>query len=337
MGAVVRAVLALAVAASGVASAVTRAAEAGAPRHAACTPRTLVLSAMPVEIAPLIAAEKGRRTVTIDGRDYFVGRLQGHQVVATLTGIGPVNARRNTRRALAAFRCRSGRGIDAVVFSGVAGGDWIGNVTVPTRWTADAGKHFYGVDRRMLAVARRVARHHVPLEQTAPAGDPGCGCVTGADAVPTVTVTHKPTVEVGGAGQTTDPFSGRALSCVPGGGDVFGCEPCAAQLKAADDTQRFVPSVVPFADPSFFTGYFATSASESAKYVAEDEETAAVDAVATAAHLPFLGVRAISDGGGDPMHLPGFPFQFFVYRQISADNAARFTLAFLASWPGSRF
>jgi hypothetical protein len=46
--------------------------------------------------------------------------------------------------------------------------------------------------------------------------------------------------------------------------------------------------------------------------------------------VPFIGFRAVSDGGGDPLHLPGFPVQFFYYRQLAADNAARVTLAFLA-------
>src|SRR5436305_1966069 len=73
------------------------------------------------------------------------------------------------------------------------------------------------------------------LRTPAAAGGPACGCVTSPDAVTTVPVTHKPVVEVGGAGETTDPFSGRALPCVPGGGDVFGCTPCAQQTNAARD------------------------------------------------------------------------------------------------------
>jgi nucleoside phosphorylase len=50
--------------------------------------------------------------------------------------------------------------------------------------------------------------------------------------------------------------------------------------------------------------------------------------------VPFLGLRGVSDGGGDALGLPGFPFQFFYYRQLAADNAAAATLAFLAAWPG---
>ena len=288
---------------------------------------------MPIELGPLLAEEKLERTVTVEGHDYYVGTLRGHDVVLALTGIGPVNARRQTTQALGAFRCGGRSTIDAIVFSGVAGGNYIGNVTVPTRWTMDAGKHFYGVDRKMLATARRVAHSKVKLERTAPVGDPACACQTSPSAVPTVEVTHAPRIEVGGAGQTTDPFSGRALACIPGGGDVFGCEPCVLQTKPAEQAPTFVDSAIPFADPSFFTGYFS-SAAEGKGYVAEDEETAAVAAVATQRHIPFLGFRAVSDGGGDPLGLPGFPFQFFYYRQLAADNAAIVTLAFLAAWDG---
>jgi nucleoside phosphorylase len=85
-------------------------------------------------------------------------------------------------------------------------------------------------------------------------------------------------------------------------------------------------------DPRFFSGYMSASGSESARYVVEDEETAAVDAVATSHQVPFLGFRAVSDGGGDPLHLPGFPAEFFYYRQLAADNAALTTLAFLSAW-----
>ena len=305
---------------------------ADAGGSAACRQRTLVLSAMPIELGPLLAQTKVERTVTDDGHHYFVGRLRGHDVVLTLTGIGPVNADNNTRKALTLFRCGGRSGIDSVVFSGVSGGDFIGNVIVPTRWTLDAGKHFSPVDPKMLAAARRTAHTDVPLEQKAPAGDPLCQCVTDPDTVSTVAVTHKPRIEVGGDGETTDPFGGRALGCAPGGGDVFGCEPCVLQTDP-DTAGHFVDSAVPFVDPDFFRNY--SSGTGSGHYVAEDEETAAVAKVAAARHLPFLGFRAVSDGKGDPLGLPGFPVQFFYYRQLAADNAALTTMAFLANWHGA--
>jgi nucleoside phosphorylase len=54
--------------------------------------------------------------------------------------------------------------------------------------------------------------------------------------------------------------------------------------------------------------------------------------VAASAGVPFLGVRAVSDGGGDPLHLPGFPVQFFAYRQLAGNNAAALTVAILREW-----
>jgi nucleoside phosphorylase len=315
-------------AASALVTCVASTASTAGAAAAHCTPLTLVLSAMPVELSPLVARASAVTDRIVGDRHYYLGTLQGQHVALELTGIGPVNADATTRQAVHDFRCGSSSAIKDIVFSGVAGGDYIGDVTVATRWTLDAGKHFIAADSGLLAIARRVAAHPPTLMTTAPAGDPACGCVTSPDAVTTVSVTHQPKVEVGGKGQTTDPFGGRALPCAPGGGDVFGCEPCPEQKDLVADGQRFAPGVAPFVDPSFFTGYFASS-SEGPGYVAEDEETAAVAAVAAANRIPFLGIRAVSDGGGDPLGLPGFPVQFFYYRQLAADNAALTTLAVL--------
>jgi nucleoside phosphorylase len=51
--------------------------------------------------------------------------------------------------------------------------------------------------------------------------------------------------------------------------------------------------------------------------------------------VPFLGIRGVSDGLGDPLRLPGFPAQFYVYRQLAADNAAATTVAFLRRYTPS--
>ena len=147
---------------------------------------------MPVELGPLVAATTGRTTVTYDGHDYYLGSLRGRDVALALTGIGPVNATRVTRSALANFHCGRRSALSAVVFSGVAGGDAIGNVVVPTAWTLDAGKHVVAADRRLVDAARRAARSGVPLERQAPVGDPACGCVTSPDQAGTVAVTTTP-------------------------------------------------------------------------------------------------------------------------------------------------
>jgi len=301
------------------------AAQASGPR---CDTRVLVLSAMPIELGPFVAATTNRTTVTYDDHDFYLGRLRGRNVALALTGIGPVNATRVSRTALAHFRCGNRSALTAVVFSGVAGGDAIGNVIVPTAWTVDAGKHVVPADPRLIASARRVAKTGVALERQAPAGDPACGCVTDPGLVSTVTVTTKPRIEVGGTGQTTDPVSGKALPCVPGGGDVAGCTPCLMQEQAQRDAPALATGAATFVDPAFFAGY-SSPVEDSNHYVVEDEETAAVATQAAARHVPFLGIRAVSDGAGDPLGLPGFPVQFFYYRQLASDNAARFTLALL--------
>ena len=46
----------------------------------------------------------------------------------------------------------------------------------------------------------------------------------------------------------------------------------------------------------------------------------------------MIGFRGISDGTADPLMLPGFPSQFFVYTQIAANNAAKMTLAFVNAY-----
>ena len=58
-------------------------------------------------------------------------------------------------------------------------------------------------------------------------------------------------------------------------------------------------------------------------------ETAAIAREATKRGVPFIAFRATSDGAGDPLMLPGFPSEFFVYYRLAAHNAAAAAIAFL--------
>jgi nucleoside phosphorylase len=303
---------------------------AGARAAAPCTPRLLVLSAFPGEIGPLLSQTSVNASVETAGRTFFSGRLRGHDVVLALTGIGMVNATRTATLGLGQFRCGRRTAISGIVFSGVSGGrTFIGDVTVPARWTDDDGTSWLPVDPALLSVAQSVkAVAAARLSRAAPAGDAACAGVD-PDLLDVVTIDHTPEVIAGGDGRTSDPFGGRALPCAPSGGDVFGCRPCKASGPSVADAERFVPGALPFVDPGFVTGYFAASPSTPAGYDADDMETAAVARVAASNRVPFIAFRALSDGKGDPLMLPGFPFQFFVYRQLAADNAATMTLAFL--------
>lgn len=318
-----------------IASAVLSLAALGAPPAAAdeaCTPRLLVLSAFPGEIDPLLSEASIEETVVADGRAFYVGTLRGNDVVLALSGIGLVNAEKTANTAVDLFACGSGSAIGGIVFSGVSGGRTrIGDVAVPGRWSGDGGTTWYAVDAEMLSVAAGAASG-VDLERVVPLGDPAC-VGHDPDLISTVELAHEPEVIAGGDGRSSDPFGGRAFPCWPAGGDVFGCEPCRAPSHQAPDVEGFVTGTVPFLDPEFFFGFFqnppATSGAD-----ADDMETAAVAKVASERGIPFIAFRALSDGAGDPLMLPGFPFQFFVYRQLAANNAAHTALAFLEAWAG---
>jgi nucleoside phosphorylase len=303
----------------------------GAQSAPRCGPRLLVLSAFPGEIDHLLTQTSIAKTVTIDGRTFYVGRLRGNDVVLALTGIGLVNADHTTSLALAHFRCGRRLAIDGIVFSGVSGGKtFIGDVTIPARWTIDDGKTWFPADPAMFATAQR-ASASVKLADSVPLGDVACIGLD-PDLVETIRLPHQPQILPGGDGSSSDPFGGRAFPCVPGGGDVFGCRPCRAPGFAPPDLARFVTGALPFIDPNFFLGYFQNPTPSTGSHAADDMETAAVARLAHANALPFIAFRALSDGLGDPLMLPGFPFQFFIYRQIAADNAATTALAFLKAW-----
>ena len=311
----------------GAARAATPVADPGACRHP-----VLVLSAMPLELSPLVAAARldPARTVHVDGRVFYAGSLAGGPVVMAVTRIGVVNAEQTTTDALRTFHCP----FRAVVFSGVAGSTSnLGDVAIPARWTLDGGRTWMTPDPGMFRAASALARPgQVRLEQSLPTGDAACLCEAPDVATP-VHVAAPPQVRVGGEGRTTDPFGGYSIPCVPGGGDITGCEPCILSGDPAYDVSDFARRAPADVTPGFIAGVIAANSAPGAgNAAASDEETAAVATVAGHHRIPFLGIRGVSDGAGDPLHLPGFPSQFLVYRQLAADNAAAVTIAFLHRW-----
>jgi len=327
---------------------VPMAARGAAPPSIVCDqqhPRLLIFSAFPAEMGQIMKATKLDSTEPIrsaapKSKEFWVGTLEGKPVIEALTGIGPVNATDTTNAAFDLF----GNCITNIMFSGVAGaghdplGDpavnggarqsRIGDVTVPARWTTDATKTWSAADQSMMATAAAVAPS-VALQNTTPLGDYACACVDWG-TIPGVTFPYKPAVLFGGDGSTTDPFGGHAAPCLQHGGDLAGCEPCPVALGTSPDPGRFIYGVQGMADPGFITGLFALAGGAgNHEYIESDEETGAVAAVANTHGIPFIGFRGISDGTADPLHLPGFPSQFFVYTQIAADNSAKMALAFV--------
>ena len=116
----------------------------------------------------------------------------------------------------------------------------------------------YDVDPALLRLAERAAPH-AELTRCAPVPPDPPG--------PEVCVAHEPRVLIGGTGTSDDPFGGRPLPCTPDGGDVFGCDVAAMALAAEP------PAAV-------------------------DMETAAAARAAQARGVPFIALRAVSDGEG---------------------------------------
>lgn len=292
--------------------------------------QTLVLSAMPLELNPLVSRlTDAPPAVRVGDRTFYPGRLAGNDVVLAMTGIGLVNAAETTTTAFDHFGACS---FNAVIFSGVAGSIYnIGDVAIPQTWTQDGGASFVDADPKMLDVAQTIVGH-VALARDVPVGDAACLC-PGVDHATPVHMPQEMKLVVGGRGTSADTFGGHAVPCLPGGGDIAGCKPCLLTSPGlTDDAVAFAKNAPPLFDQKFVQGMVAPPDQTTDAYASQDEETASMAHAAVAAGVPFLGVRAVSDGHGDPLGLPGFPFQFFVYRQLAGNNAAAVTVAFLQAW-----
>ena len=246
-------------------------------------PVVLVVSAFPAEGAPLRAAGTFDTPVVVQSRSFVPGVLEGVRVVIGLTGIGMVNAAATTEAAIAQFDPI------AIVMSGVAGSSHrIADVVVASHWVEPPKKRRIPANAAMLALARRgAAALPAPLEHCATVPP---GSATGA----LVCMPFEPEVAFADLGQTSDPYGGTAVQCTPNGGVLFGCDIPAPAVRAA---AAATPEV-------------------------EDMETGEVARIAKKHGIPFVAMRAVSDGAGDPLGDRGFPAQFFDYYQLSADNAA---------------
>jgi nucleoside phosphorylase len=301
--------------------------------------RTLILTAFPAEADAILARTTldPNPSVVVDGHHFYLGTLGGKKVIVAMTGIGMVNATDTTEVALDHFTPESGISIGAVVFSGVAGGSGrteIGSVAVPARWTSDDGETWHAVDSGMLAAANTL---DVDLLSTDTIGDPACFYCGPLSWFPLVNLNREPALFVGGDGSSDDNNNGTAFPAIPSIpliGDIFGPQPFAAPDFSPLFVGNFFTAVVPFLAGGLLSNLIGFISPVAPAVDAVDQETAAAQQVADAHGIPFLGIRGMSDGPGDPLHLPGYPFTFVVYKQIAADNAAIVTEAFLESWTG---
>jgi nucleoside phosphorylase len=247
-------------------------------------PYLAVISAFPGELAPVVAATEIDGTVEVAGRHYYVGRLEGVHVILGLTGIGLVNAHNRTHDLLANVR------VAGLVMSAVAGSQHrIADVVLPTEWIEDDRKRVFRPNPALLALASRA-------ERALP--DPLQNCTQIARFPSPVCLPYEPAIVLGGRGVSADDFGGTPFKCVAGHNPVLGCDlPQPMPAVAIAEVMGTTPVVT-------------------------DMETAAVARVAAQRGVPFLAVRAVSDGAGDPLGDRGFPAQFYDYYPLAARNAA---------------
>lgn len=112
--------------------------------------RTALIAALHEELAALLPAIEVATTERRGGREFWLGRLNGHEVVAVLSGIGKVAAAVTATLLLDHYR------VDRVLFLGVAGGLGDG-VQVGDVVVADA------LLQHDLDASPLFPRHEVPL------------------------------------------------------------------------------------------------------------------------------------------------------------------------------
>lgn len=97
------------------------------------SPRVAIISAFGAELEAFKTSGVIEKTLVLNGRSVYVGKLGGHKVIMTLSGVSMTNAAMSTQAILDHFN------ITKIVFSGIAGGVnpglSIGDVVVPAKWS----------------------------------------------------------------------------------------------------------------------------------------------------------------------------------------------------------
>lgn len=321
--------------------------------------RVLLLGSYPSEVSANLALEKLDRgqPTTLQGHDFYSGRLQGRRVITAIAGPSPAETYAITRLALTRFSC-----ISAVVFEGTAGGggqSGLTDVTVPARWTESDGQTFAhhrssaSVSAKALALARSIAsRATSQLGDTAAVNDGPCACSGVVNSLKTVPTLRSARVIVGGIGETDG--TGASDQCFAEGGMLEGCNPCppgstpAAVPSAVTTGATTSSAAATLASEAAKSGVLlpgaaqllsgftppapipaATSTTSGTTYIADDQQTTASMVAAQSRNLPFIAFRGISDttAVGDL-----WPFEWLVYQQLAADNAAVAARLWIGRW-----
>jgi nucleoside phosphorylase len=324
----------------------------------------LLLGSYPSEVSANLSREKLDRgqPANVHGHEFYSGRLEGRRVVLGIAGQSPADTYAITELALSRFRC-----ISAVVFEGTAGGggkSQLADVTVPSRWAEYDGQPFAhgqtsaNVSPKALAVARSIAtKASSELDSTAAVDDGPCACSGLIDSLKLVPTLRSPRVIVGGEGKTDN--TGGSDQCLADGGMLDGCNPCppgatpavvqsgvtagartsataAKMASLAAKHGNLVPNsaellshVTPPSPPALRGASSQPHTASGARYIADDQQTTASMLAAQGHHVPFIAFRGISDTSAVGNL---WPFEWLVYQQLAADNAAAAARLWIGAW-----
>jgi nucleoside phosphorylase len=293
------------------------------------TTRVLLLGTYPAEIRANLALEKlaAKQPTVVDGHDFYVGTLEGRPAILGLAVQSPADAYATTKLAIRHFSC-----LNAVVLEGTAGGGStteIGDVVVPSEWTNN-GAPFIHTSPRPLALAESLFAKNPPrLLARDVVNDGGCSCDGPSFATAVAVIIGHPQLIVGGAGITDG--TGGSDTCTAGGGALEGCNPCPPCPPAELSSGTALSASSYVADSASAPKLTTSDGIAPAGYLADDQQTNAVQKAANQAKLPFIAFRGISDTSavGDL-----WPAEFAIYQQLAADNAAIVARDFIAAWRG---
>ncbi len=270
------------------------------------------MTAMPIELEPLLAAAEVRETVTLNGRTHHLGTLEGVPVILTSFGISMVNASMGAQVALSEFD------ISAIVVSGIAGGASpeirIGDVSVPARWSqyqehvfTDSSRTGWRRGWRNEELGSFGMMYPQRVWATRPEGTPD-------DEHLKLWFDADPDLLAGvqsAAGEL-------ALERCNGSGDCVEYDPAVLVGGNGVSGPTFVD------DAAYRDWVWETFEPD-----AFDMETAAIGHVAYANGVPFIGIRSISDmAGANPKEN-----RVESFAPIAARNAAAVARALLRTLP----
>ena len=275
------------------------------------TPRLAIISAFEPELQKLKKATQVTEVRVHNGRTYYLGRLEGQDVVLLLSGFSMVNAAMNTQSLLDHYAVRE------IVFSGIAGGVnpglHVGDVTVPAAW----GEYQEQVFARETTNGWDAGRFGGEFPNYGMMFPHGVSVTRRDSPADQLERRFWFAADAGGLEIARHLAGGVKLSQQTGDGAALAVEPQIVVGGKGVSGPTFVDNAA-----------YREWAWQTFHADALDMETAAVAHVAYVNEVPFIAFRALSDlaGGG------GSKNESAVFFKLAANNSATVVMAYVRAY-----